>query len=82
MPETQAQIVETPEHTCPYEVSLTEYQVRHFGGASLNSARLDSLGRQIAAMHADGQCPPTHVNEGPAKGPTRVWADWVQGLHQ
>lgn len=68
----------TPEHDCPYENSKQEFLNRLIGGNGLASYRLHGLERELESIHSDGVCPPTHID----RGPTRVWADWVQGLHR
>lgn len=66
----------TLEHDCPYENSKQDFLKRLVGGNGLASYRLHGLERELEDIHSDGVCPPTHID----RGPTRVWADWVQSL--
>lgn len=65
------------DHDCPYRNHAES--VRKRGLNALNAfARLGSgVERTIAAVHADGECPPTHPG-GDMTKPGREWADFVQ----
>ena len=61
------------DHDCPYErFANKSYKVLGERGvaAALFIAQIEST---ITSLHADGECPPTHVGT----GPTTEWADFL-----
>jgi len=67
--------VDSPDHECPY---LDHVEALHERARiELNAWTMNALVRaRIAAIHVDGECPPTHPG-GPTS-PSRIWADHVQ----
>jgi hypothetical protein len=59
---------EIGDHECDYANAVTR---RVMGGRAIQPYELSSLNRQVAEIHADGTCPPTHIDG----GPTTAWAD-------
>jgi len=67
--------VEPPVHECPYLEHVEALLKR--AGSELNVWVMGAFVRaRIAAIHVDGECPPTHPG-GPTS-PSRIWADHVQ----
>lgn len=63
------------DHKCAYaERILQEESRRQMGSHGINLAFLWSHVRELAYLHANGDCPPTSQDN----GPTREWAEWVK----
>lgn len=71
----EAHETETLEHECPYDIAKESF-LQRIGGHGLAQYRIRALESELVEIHQGGICPPTHIN----RGPTRVWADWVQTL--
>ena len=68
----------TEEHDCPYaeQVLRTDGLRRQFGSRGMSMLTLDHLVAELPSLHADGSCPPTHVDN----YPTTQWAEWVKDV--
>lgn len=63
------------EHACPYgERIIRSDKLRSLGARGLNTLELSLLTDELARLHADDTCPPTHVGN----SPTKEWSDWVR----
>jgi hypothetical protein len=70
------QAVQSDEHDCPYLNHIEQLLTR--AGSDLNRWTMNAFVRsRIAALHVDGECPPTHPG-GDMTKPGAAWADHVQ----
>lgn len=64
------------DHSCKYGERLIDVdRLKQMGSYGYDIAVLGHHIDSLIQLHADGNCPPTHVGDA---GPTRTWADWVQ----
>lgn len=67
------------DHNCPYaEQLLSVDRQQQIGSSGIRLATLASLLTELNEIHSSGNCPPTHVGE----GPTDEWANWVKDVQR
>lgn len=65
----------TTDHDCPYAERLVgAMDPNKVGSRVIETYRLSYFLEELASLHSQRDCPPTHF--GPTS-PTREWADWV-----
>lgn len=64
------------EHACPYGERVLKFESTIGLGAA--ALMLPQLAEDLARIHADGTCPPTHINS----SPTTEWSDLVRATRR
>ena len=64
------------DHSCPYAERVLFFE--HTANLGTVAFLLSEFERDLARIHADGTCPPTHIDN----SPTTEWSDLVRATRR